>query len=84
MAKGLGLKPLKLSGEDVVLFPDDVARLRRVLADRGYEASDELVATAYARWSEDSWAAGWMGMEGWDDDYLFRALMTQLVEVAES
>jgi len=62
-----------------ISHPEDVARLRRILNDHGYDAPDALVQWAYAQWSEDLFCAGWLLLAE-DDEALFRALMVSLRE----
>ena len=60
-----------------IRHPEDVARLRSIMNSHGFDASDHDIQEAYSAWSEDTWAAGWMGLAS-DDDELFAALMTEL------
>lgn len=79
----LGVRPMAvMGGPEELRFPDDVARLRRILNERGFDASDVLVERAYSQWSEDFWCAGWLILED-DDQALFEALMVFLAEVPE-
>ena len=65
---------------DAPRYPEDVARLRAILNARGFDASDGDIATAYAAWSEDYYAAGWMSFFGCNDEDLFKAIREYLVE----
>lgn len=77
----LGVRPMAaMGGPEALRFPDDVARLRRILNERGFDAPDALVEWAYSQWSEDFWCAGWLIL-GDDDQALFEALMVFLAEV---
>lgn len=69
--------------DDALRFASDVARLRGILNARGFDASDEHIAWAYAQWSEDYFAAGWLRLDD-DDGALFEALMEYLAVAAPS
>lgn len=48
-------------------YPEDLARIQKVLADRGYEADPRTCADLWSRYS-DSMAAGWMTLPDTDDE----------------
>lgn len=50
-------------------YPNDVKRIQKILADRGYEASPMECEALWDKYS-DSMAAGWMGLSD-DDEEVF-------------
>ena len=63
---------------DEIDYPDDVARLRHILSDHGYLATNRAIQKAYRAYSSNAWAAGWMNMDGFTDDELFNAIVGHL------
>jgi hypothetical protein len=57
-----------------------MGRFRKILRDRGFEASDIDIASAYSEWAEWYWACGWIEPVE-NDSLLFCALMTELEPV---
>jgi hypothetical protein len=55
-------------------YADDIDRIVKVFADRGYEISRECAVKSWEAYSE-SYAAGWMSMRtnGDDDEYIFNS-----------
>lgn len=51
----------------------DAGRLRAVLNAHGIEGTDEQICHAYADWSDDNYAAGWMSL-GTDPEHDHEAL----------
>lgn len=77
------LVPLRLAVPDGFDFPEDVDRLVRVFAERGFRVTRNDVASAYAVWSEENYCAGWLcmplnGKAG--DDWLFKNIRRMFVE----
>jgi len=72
------LKMLRFVGNDPIRHPKDVARLRRILNDRGYDASDADIQQAYSSWSEATHCAGWLGVDGMSDDALMAIMWKSL------
>lgn len=64
-----------------VEFPDDVNRMVRVCAERGYLLDQRTAEEFWSSYSESQYAAGWLYMTGHSDDELFRILKKYLVEV---
>ncbi len=58
----------------------DVLTISSMLARHGYEATHEDIAWAYRRYSEDHWAAGWIGLGSDDEDDLVGKLVGYLSE----
>lgn len=68
------MKPITVLCSDV--DPDDLARIRTVLANHGYECSAEQASLLYVVWSnygDDDKPAGWAILPDSDDD-LFREM----------
>lgn len=65
------MKKLKLKelNDDHFFYGNDINRIVRVFADRGYEITASDAAMAWERYS-DSMAAGWMCLDE-DDEYVF-------------
>ena len=61
-----------------IRHPEDVARIRKVLARWGYAASDPDIQDAYHAWSEDNWCAGWLALP--EDDDALRRVVQEVIE----
>ncbi len=77
LLKKIKLKPSPISTID---FPDDVAKLVKIFADRGYDCSPDLAYTIWSTYSEDVYCAGWLIMKAYSDEELFNILF-EYVEV---
>lgn len=53
-------------------FPEDVARIKRILAERGINSTDEQIALAWEAHSQEH-MAGWLAPHASDDE-LFNAV----------
>lgn len=58
------------SRDDYRYLGDDVDRLVRVAADRGYDLSRSDAVWVWEDYS-DSYAAGWLGMKDYEDDEIW-------------
>lgn len=68
------MKKLQLKREPIE-FPDDVKRIVRIFAEREYEISEHDAATAWEKYSEDFYCAGWLSMDGLEDVDIFFSLL---------
>ena len=48
-------------------YADDIQRIVKIFADRGYEISDSDAVRAWEMLSKNDWAAGWMTLYESDD-----------------
>jgi hypothetical protein len=60
-------------------YENDIDRIVRIFADRGYEITASDAAKAWERYS-DSMAAGWLSLDE-EDDYVFDNAMMYFVPV---
>lgn len=60
---------LKQIDDPNYFYGNDISRIVKVFADRGYEITGSDAALAWERYS-DSMAAGWMCLDE-DDEYVF-------------
>lgn len=60
-----------------IRHPADVARLRKILNERGFDASDGDIQWAYEDWNEDVWATC-LSPDRASDDLLFDVLRDRL------
>lgn len=67
------LKPVKLKNGVEIRWPEDVARIIRILAERGYSASGMDAQGLWENYSEDYYAAGWIDMPD-DDETVWAAI----------
>jgi hypothetical protein len=56
-------------------FPEDVARMKRILNDAGYDTSPRDIQLAWQAWSDNLYAASWYSINGLRDDVLLGHLL---------
>ena len=62
-------------------YTDDIDRIVKVFADRGYDISREDAIKSWEAYSELEYAAGWMNMKGTTDEYVFKSAFAYFEEV---
>jgi hypothetical protein len=65
-----------------IRYPDDVAALRKILNDAGYDASDHDIQLAWELYSIDEYFASWLAPHVGDPQsapWIIKALKTYLV-----
>jgi hypothetical protein len=68
------LIPIRMKSGGQFDYPDDVRRIVAAFAARGYLIIDADAATAWERYSDDYYAAGWLSLGSADATDLFESL----------
>lgn len=61
---------LQFKSEEEVWYPDDIARIKKILNDRGYDASDMDIQLAWEEYS-DKLCASWLILPEKDADVFY-------------
>ena len=65
-----------------IRWPEDVARIVHVMADRGYAVTPAHAQRIYEAWSEEEYCAGWLGLTP-DDEKLAAIILSYATKVTE-
>lgn len=71
------MKQIKLETESDPRFDnyiEDIRQIQRAFANFGYAISEEQAFNMWGRFSDEKYAAGWLGVYGSTDAYIFRSL----------
>ncbi len=59
---------LLVRSQPTLMWPDDIARIRKAMNKLGFDASDHDIEDAYHEYSEEEMCCGWVVMAIWDKD----------------